>query len=143
MRINQAPANSTPVHNTSGRSVLRTKRVNITFETQEKKKRRRKQGTVAIKQIKYYQETTALLLRALPFHRVVREIVENVSPEHLNIRWKASALIALQEATEAFMVAVFEDTNKAAIHAKRVTIRPEDLHLVRDIRSSANPAEMF
>ena len=42
--------------------------------------------------------------------------------------------MALQEASEAYLVSLFEDTNLAAIHAKRVTIQPKDLQLARRLR---------
>ena len=49
-------------------------------------------------------------------------------------RWTAEAILALQEATEDFMVHLLEDANMCAIHAKRVTIMPRDLKLARRIR---------
>jgi histone H3 len=61
------------------------------------------------------------VIRKLPFQRLVRQIVQECKPD---IRMNPLALLALQEATEAYMVGVFEDTNLCAIHAKRVTIRP-------------------
>lgn len=144
MRVLQV-SSSTPKQNlstASQRSILRRKTC-ITFESQERKKRKRKPGTVAIKQIKYYQQTTDLLIRLLPFARLVKEIADTISVDGSKYKWKASAIQALQYAVEAYLVALMEDTNKAAIHAKRVTIRPEDLHLVRDIRGGVNPNEMF
>ena len=63
--------------------------------------------------------------------RLVREIALN---EKADIRFQSSALNALQEATEAFLVTLFEDTNLAAIHAKRVTILPRDMQLARRVR---------
>lgn len=113
-----------------------------TFEQHEKKQRRRKPGTVALKQIKYYQKTTDLLIRLLPFSRLVREVGEALK-EFSAFRWKASAIQALQVAAEAYLVYLFEDVNKAAIHAKRVTIRPEDLHLVRGLRGRVSEHERF
>jgi histone H3/H4 len=50
------------------------------------------------------------------------------------LRFQSSAISALQEASEAFLVGIFEDTNLCAIHAKRVTIFPKDIHLARRIR---------
>ncbi|ODM86770.1 histone H3.2, partial [Orchesella cincta] len=46
----------------------------------------------------------------------------------------SSAVMALQEASEAYLVGLFEDTNLCAIHAKRVTIMPKDIQLARRIR---------
>lgn len=145
MRVKQADKSNTSIRSDSSRSrVLKTKRL-LTFETSEiKKRKRRRPGTVALKQIKYYQQSTDLLLRASPFARLVKEIADELClAEFAGYRWKRSALEALQHATECYLVALLEDTNKAAIHAKRVTIRPEDLHLVRDIRGSSNPQERF
>lgn len=99
---------------------------------------------IAIRQIKYYQNTTDLLLRLSPFQRLIKEIADQlVADSDIKYRWKASAIEALQCATEAYLVALMEDTNKAAIHAKRVTIRPEDLHLVRSVRGNVNVDEIF
>lgn len=141
MRVQQNPRpNSTSVHS---RIIFRKKQQNLkTFENYEKKKKqRRKPGTVAIDQIKFYQGTTCLLLRLLPFARLVKEIGDSVGIT--KFQWKASAIQVLQLATEAYLTALFEDVNKTAIHAKRVTIRPEDLHLVRGIRGKVNPNEIF
>ncbi|BBN06544.1 protein MpcenH3 [Marchantia polymorpha subsp. ruderalis] len=95
-------------------------------------RRRARQGTVALREIRHYQKTFELLLRALPFARLVREIGQSVS--NRVTRWTAEALVALQEAVEDYIVHLFEDTNLCAIHAKRVTIMPKDLHLARRIR---------
>ena len=86
---------------------------------------------MALRQIRKYQKSTELLIRKMPFQRLVREIAEEMKPD---IRFQASAVLALQEATEAYMVGVFEDSNLAAIHAKRVTIMPKDIQLARRIR---------
>jgi len=124
-------------------SLLRNKRI-LTFESKERKKKRRKAGTVALRQIKYYQETTNLLLRCLPFERLVKEIAESLTSDGTQkYRWKLSALQVLQYAVESYLTALLEDTNKAAVHAKRVTIRPEDMRLVRDLRGTVNPNEIF
>ena len=93
--------------------------------------RRYRPGTVALREIRRYQKSTELLLRKLPFQRLVRELAQ----EHKNdLRFQGSAIMALQEATEAYMVSLFEDTNLAAIHAKRVTIMPKDIALARRLR---------
>lgn len=95
-------------------------------------KRRYRPGTRALKEIRKYQNSTELLIRKLPFQRLVREIAQQ---NHADLRFQGSAILALQEATEAFMVGLFEDTNLCAIHAKRVTIQPRDLLLARRIRN--------
>ena len=89
-------------------------------------------GTVALREIRRYQRSTELLIRKLPFARLTREITNNVAPEPF--RWTAEGLLALQEATEDFIVHLLEDCNLCAIHAKRVTIMPKDMQLARRIR---------
>jgi len=84
-------------------------------------------------EIKHYQKTTHLLLRKKPFIRVVREIADKFY-HHEELRWQVTALLALQEAAEAFLVRLFEDSNLCAIHAKRVTVMPKDMQLARRIR---------
>ncbi len=85
-----------------------------------------------MREIRKFQRTTDLLIRKLPFARLTREITNNVSLEPL--RWTAEGLLALQEATEDFLVHLLEDCNLCAIHAKRVTIMPKDMQLARRIR---------
>mmetsp|Transcript_13620 Transcript_13620/g.45031 ORF Transcript_13620/g.45031 Transcript_13620/m.45031 type:complete len:188 (+) Transcript_13620:174-737(+) len=97
-----------------------------------KAKRRYKPGTLALKEIRKFQKSTELLIRKAPFCRLVREISNEVSPEPF--RYTAESLLAIQEATEDFLVHLFEDCNLCAIHAKRVTIMPKDLQLARRIR---------
>ena len=88
-------------------------------------------GTVALREIRRYQKSTDLLVRKLPFQRLVREISQDFKTD---MRYQSTALLALQEAAEAYTVTLFEDTNLCAIHAKRVTIMPKDIQLVRRIR---------
>jgi len=97
-------------------------------------KRRWKPGSVALREIRRYQKSTDLLLQKLPFSRVVREIALNVVPPGSELRWQSQAIMALQEAAEAYLVHLFEDTNLCAIHAKRVTIMQKDIQLARRIR---------
>ena len=84
-----------------------------------KKPHRYRPGTVALREIRRYQKSTELLIRKLPFQRLVREIAQDFKTE---LRFQSSAVMALQEASEAYLVGLFEDTNLCAIHAKRVTI---------------------
>ena len=93
--------------------------------------RRYRPGTVALREIRKYQKSTELLIRKLPFQRLVREIAQDFKTD---LRFQSSAVLALQEAAEAYLVGLFEDTNLAAIHAKRVTIMPKDIQLARRIR---------
>ena len=96
-----------------------------------KKKHRFRPGTVALREIRKYQKSTELLLRKLPFQRLAREIANDFRSD---LKWTASALGALQEASEMYLIGVYEDTNLAAIHAKRITIMPKDMQLARRLR---------
>merc|ERR1712060_687955 len=96
-----------------------------------KRAHRFRPGTVALCEIRRFQKSTELLIRKLPFQRLVREIASEFKND---LRFQSSAVLALQEAAEAYMVGLFEDTNLCAIHAKRVTIMPKDMQLARRIR---------
>jgi histone H3 len=100
-----------------------------------KKPHRFRPGTVALREIRKFQKSTSTLLRRLPFQRLVREIVQELSTVfHFEPRFQSTALMAIQEASEAYLVGLFEDTNLCAIHAKRVTIMVKDMQLARRIR---------
>jgi len=99
------------------------------------KKHRYRPGTLALREIRRYQKDTSLLIRKLPFQRLVREIAGYIKSD---LRFQSTAILALQEAAEAYLVGVFEDTNLCAIHAKRVTITPKDMQLARRIRGERN-----
>ncbi|KAJ1440560.1 histone-fold-containing protein, partial [Ochromonadaceae sp. CCMP2298] len=114
-----------------------------------KKPHRYRPGTVALREIRKYQSTTELLFRKLPFQRLCRELADSILEEYQDlhgykktegklgpgeVRFSSSAFLAIQEAAEAHLVSIFEDTNLAAIHAKRVTILPKDIELARRIR---------
>merc|ERR1712183_656782 len=96
-----------------------------------KRAHRYRPGTVALREIRKYQKSTVLLIRKLPFQRLVREIAQDFKTD---LRFQSHAVLALQEAAEAYLVGLFEDTNLCAIHAKRVTIMPKDIQLARRIR---------
>ena len=96
-----------------------------------KKPHRYRPGTVALREIRKYQKSTDLLIRKMPFQRLVREIAHEFKTE---LRFQSTAVLALQEAAEAYLVNLFEDTNLCAIHAKRVTIMPKDMQLARRVR---------
>jgi histone H3 len=111
-----------------------------------KKPHRYKPGTVALREIRRYQKSTDLLIRKLPFQRLVREVAQDFKSD---LRFQSSAIAALQERAEAYLVSLFEDTNHCALHAKRVTIRmspppclcslltrvePKDIQLARRLR---------
>ena len=96
-----------------------------------KRPMRYRPGTVALREIRRYQKTTELLIRKLPFSRLVREVTQDFK---IDLRFQAQAIMALQEAAEAYLVGLFDDTNLCTIHAKRVTIMPKDIQLARRIR---------
>ena len=85
----------------------------------------------ALREIRKYQKSTDLLIRKAPFQRLVREVAQDFKSD---LRFQSTAVLALQEAAEAYLVGLFEDTNLCAIHAKRVTIMPKDIQLARRIR---------
>ena len=101
------------------------------------KKRRYRPGTVALREIRKYQKTTELLIRKLPFQRLVREIANDFgtgSSFGNGVRFQSAAVVALQEAAEDYLVHLFEDSNLEAIHGKRVTTQAKDIQLARRIR---------
>ena len=131
-----ARVKQTSKKNTGGkapRKALATKATQKALENKqnEKKPHRYRPGTVALREIRRYQKSTDLLLRRMPFQRLVREIAQEFRFE---LRFQSQAILALQEASEAYLTGLFEDTNLCAIHAKRVTIFPKDIQLARRIR---------
>lgn len=96
-----------------------------------KKPHRYRPGTVALREIRKYQKSTELLIRKVPFQRLVREIAQDFK---LDLRFQSTAILALQEASEAYLTGLFEDCNLCALHAKRVTVMPRDMVLARRIR---------
>ncbi|KAM4860800.1 uncharacterized protein RHO17_013602 [Thomomys bottae] len=96
-----------------------------------KKPRRFRPGTVALREIRRYQKSTELLILRQPFQRLVREI--GVACK-VDVRFQSTALAALQEASEAYLVGLFEDSHLCAIHAQRVTLLARDMQLARRLR---------
>ncbi|XP_078389063.1 histone H3.2-like [Cetorhinus maximus] len=96
-----------------------------------KKPHRYEPGTVTLREIRRYQRSE-LLIRKVAFQSLVREIAQDLSKKVLLAQ--GSAVMALQEASEAYLVGLFEEAKLCAIHAKRVTIMPEDFQLARRIR---------
>jgi histone H3 len=99
---------------------------------------------MVVQEIRKYQKSSELLIRKLPFQRLVREIMAKTAaqgPFNIvnadNIRITADALECLQEASEAYLVGLYEDTNLCAIHGKRVTVQPKDMQLARRLRGDA------
>ncbi|EMF12022.1 histone-fold-containing protein [Sphaerulina musiva SO2202] len=124
-------------NSTGGKGPRRSSGPAGAVSSEQQKKRRYKPGTLALKEIRRYQKSTDLLVAKLPFSRLVREVCLNVAPPGSEVtRWQSQAIQALQEAAEAFLVHLFEDSNLCAIHAKRVTIMQKDIQLARRIRGA-------
>ena len=92
------------------------------------KKRRYRPGTRALLQIRKYQKSTELLIRKLPFQRLVREVVQEMFKTK-SYRFQSTAILALQEASEDFLVRMFSQCNDICIHGKRVTVQDKDVQL--------------
>ena len=103
----------------------------VRMQGRQVKPHRYRAGTAALQDIRHFQKTTALLIRKLPFQRLVREIAQEFKTD---LRFQSAAILCLQEAAEAYLVRLFDDANLCAIHAKRVTIMPKDILLARRIR---------
>ena len=103
----------------------------VNVGTKKRKRRKYRPGTVALREIRRFQKSTELLIRRMPFQRLVREIAQTYSPY---LRFQSGVVLALQEAAETYLVGLLEDSNLCAIHAKRVTIMPRDMQLARRIR---------
>ena len=112
-----------------------TKKKSAPAEGGMKQRRRFRPGTVALREIKRYQKSTDLLVAKSPFQRLVRSITENYSS---TIRYQSLALLALQEAAEAYLVGLYEDSQLCAIHGGRITLMKKDLDLARRIRGDKN-----
>ena len=97
------------------RKQLATKAAMKTKVQAVKKPHRFRPGTVALREIRRYQKSTELLIRKMPIQRLVCEVAQGFKTD---LRFQASAVMALQEASESWMVGLFEDSNLCAIHAK-------------------------
>ena len=98
---------------------------------EEQTKRKYRLGTLALREIRCFQKSMELLIRKLPFICLVQEIGQQLMAA---IKFQGNAIMALQEASEAYLISVFEDSNLCAIHAKRCTIMPKDIQLACHIR---------
>jgi histone H3 len=96
-----------------------------------KKSFRWRPGTVALREVRKLQKSTDSLIAKAPFSRLVREVAES---HKAGLRFQASAVAAIQEATESYVVSLLSDSNLAALHSGRVTAMPRDLQLVRRLR---------
>ena len=94
--------------------------------SEKQKKFKWKPGTRALRKIRFYQKSTALLLRRIPFLHLIREVAQDFKTD---LRFTVDATYTLQCASEDYLVRLFEDSNLCAIHAKRVTIMPKDIQL--------------
>lgn len=94
-----------------------------------KKPFRYRPGTVALREIRKFQKSTELLVRKQPSQRLVREISQNFKAD---VRFQTTSVLALQEASEAYIVGLMENANVCSIHAKHVTIMFRDMqHAIR------------
>ena len=123
---------TTPLKKLSPKSVMNLRNQTRKAIKAGTKPMRYKPGTVALQEIRRYQKTTELLIRKLPFSRLVREVAQDFKTD---LRFQRNAIGALQEAFENFLIALLEDTNLCAIHARRVTIYPKDMELARKLRN--------
>ena len=142
----------------TGTKDIRTMAAEVANQTQANKKNKKESTTLVYRgplgtlgEIKHFQKLTQLLIRKLPFQRVVREIAQSAVDDmghteffRPGIKFQSSAIMALQEASEDYLVGLFEDTNLCAIHARRVTIMPKDMLLARRVRgeNKKNPNDM-
>ena len=107
-----------------------------------RRRRRYRPGKRALKEIRTYQKSTELLIRKMPFLRIVRRLVDEIPSKTVkDMRFQSVAFLALQEALEAYVVGVLEDVNLAAIHRKRVTIHQKDIVLVKKVRPDIDKTE--
>ncbi|KAL7490745.1 hypothetical protein ACHAWT_000297 [Skeletonema menzelii] len=106
------------------------------YEEKEKETTHCYRRTVALRETRCYQKNVDLIIRKVTFLRLVREIAQDFKTD---LRFQSTAVLALQEASESYLVQLFEDTNLCAIHSKRVTITPMDFSLARCIRGERAP----
>ena len=96
--------------------------------------RRHKPGNLALREIRLYQKSTHLLIRKAPFARLIKQILLERHPFGAEFRWQQASIEGLQEAAEACLVCFLSDAYLCSIHAKRVTLMPRDMHLIRRLR---------
>ena len=95
-----------------------------------RKPHRFRPGTVALREIRKYQKSTDLLIRKIPFQRLVREIcLELTKNRSYDLRFQSTALLALQEGSESFLVNMFSQCNDICVHCNRVTLQVKDMVL--------------
>ncbi|EDW59438.1 histone H3.3 [Drosophila virilis] len=96
-----------------------------------RKPHRYRPGAVVLREIRRYQRSSDLLIHKQPFQRLVREISQAFG---CRMRIQPAALAAMQEAAEAYLVGLFEESNLCALHGQRKTLMPKDLWLAQRIR---------
>ena len=97
--------------------------------------RKYRPGTGALKEIRFYQKECGLICSKIACARLFREIAED---EKKGLRWQVAAIMALQEAAEDYLVNLFCDCVLEAIHGRRVTVMPKDVHITRRIRGETD-----
>jgi histone H3/H4 len=115
----------------SSKSITKKAKKASTGAAGVKRVHRFRPGTVALRQIKKLQKSTDLLMQKAPFQRLVRAKAQE---QKNGLRFAASALAALQESTESYIISLLGDANLCSLHAKRVTAMPSDLNLARRLR---------
>lgn len=123
--------NNEPTHQLERRQ-QRRKRVRHTKKITSHK--RHTPSELALQEIRKYQRSTELLISKIPFARLVKEVTDQFTTEEQQLRWQSMAILALQEASEAYLVGLLEHTNLLALHARRITIMRKDMQLARRIR---------
>ena len=118
---------------TSSSVAIPVRRLAAPTHGEVKRPTRYRPGQLALREIRQYQKNTDLLIRKIPFQRLVKEITTTMFPLN-NYRFQSSGLLALQEAAEAYLVLLLADANLCTIHAKRVTLMVKDMQLARRIR---------
>ena len=108
---------------------------NVKKMRKQRSNHRFRPGTRALMHIRKYQKSTESLVRKLPFQRLVRHLVQQLCGQ-MSVRMQTAALYVLQQAFEAYVISLFEDSNLCAIHSKRVTVMPKDLQLAIRIRGA-------
>ncbi|XP_055343229.1 putative histone H3.3-like type 3 [Paramacrobiotus metropolitanus] len=124
----------------SGRPPVVQSQVQAARKHKTPNRRRRRPGVLALKEIRYLQNTTHHLIPRMSFMRLVREIAQKFMPD---IRFQSNALEAIQEGAECFLVNLFEDINLCAVHGRRVTIMPRDMTLVLRLRENYNQSRRY
>ena len=108
-----------------------------------RKPRRFRPGTVALREIRKYQKSTDLLIRKIPFQRLVREICNDLTPTlGYQLRFQSTALLALQEGAESYLVNMFSQCNDICLHSKRVTLQVKDILLWKRLHNVESTVEV-